>query len=283
MSHRARARTSLFGLGLLFLAFPLWLATRGSASGSNNGSTNGATNSGVMSGFIAPSPAPIAAASRADTDAAGFVVPADFPATLIRASLDPAALAAGGVQSAGVGAVLQAAADVINANPTALPNADAAIASARPDVDRLEALIHSGLAAQEDLTAFQTATSALATGMTQRQTALDNIFNGAIANLSAGQRTVITQIRANRAVEFSRDFPTEFLAIDRSQETWVNVRECLANEHIAVKHPETLDQGEQSQLATWRANQTVSAAKNALDANLATVTTAWNTAAGIGQ
>lgn len=282
MSRRARARTSLFGIGLLFLALPLWLATRGSASGSNNGSTNGATYSGVVTGSVALSSAS-AASSRAVGDAAGFVVPADFPATLIRAGLDPAALAAGGVQSAGVGAVLQAAADVINANPTALPNAEAAIASARPDVDRLEALIHSGLASQEELSAFQTATSALATGMTQRQTALDNIFNGAVASLSAGQRTVITQIRANRAVEFSRDFPTEFLTIDRSQETWVNVRECLANEHIAVKHPETLDQGEQSQLATWRANQTVSAAKNSLDANLATVTAAWNTAAGIGQ
>jgi hypothetical protein len=282
MSRRARARTSLFGIGLLFLAFPLWLATRRSASGSNNGSTNGVTNRGAVSGSIASSSSS-AATSRAVADAPGFVVPTDFPATLIRAGLDPAALAAGGVQSGGVGAVLQAAADTINANPNALPNADAAFAIARTDVDRLQALIQSGLGSQEDVTAYQTAVTSLATATSQRQTALDQIFTTAIANLSAGQRTVMTQIRANRAVEFSRDFPTEFLTLDRSQETWVNVRECLANEHIAVKHPETLDQGEQAQLATWRANQTVSAAKNSLDANLATVTTAWNTAAGVGQ
>jgi hypothetical protein len=281
MSRRARARTSLFGIGLFFLGIPLWLAARGSASG--GGTASVAANAGVVAGSVRAGDAHTGDVAAPTSDSSGFVVPADFPATLIRASLDPAALAAAGVLSAGVSPVLQLAADTINANPNALPDADAAYATARESVDRLQALIQSGLSSEQDRTAYQTAVTSLATATSQRQTALDQIFTAAIANLSAGQRTVLVQTRANRAVEFSRDFPTEFLTVDRNQETWVSVRECLANEHIAVKHPETLDQGEQSQLATWRANQTVSTAKNALEANLATVTTAWNTAAGIGQ
>jgi hypothetical protein len=253
MSRRARARTSLFGIALLFLVVPLWWSAHRVSS-------------------LVP---------RGDSDHAGFVVPADFPATLIRAGLDPKALAAAGVSSGTVGSVLQAAADTINANPNALPSADTAFMSARPDVDRLAAKIQSGLATQEDFTAYQAATSALATATTQRQTALDNIFTSAIANLSAGQRATLTQIRVNRAQDMSASHPTEFLVLDRSQEDWVSLRDCLANEHIAIKYPDTLDQGAQAQLAAWRADPAVSAAKNSLDANLAAVTTAWNTAAGV--
>ena len=159
--------------------------------------------------------------------------------------------------------------------------ADTAFMNARPDVDRLAAKIQSGLAAQEDFTAYQTATSALSTATTQRQTALDNIFSSAVANLSAGQRAALTQIRANRAQEMSASHPIEFLVIDRTQTDWVNLRDCLANEHIAIKHPETLDQGAQARLATWRADPAVSTAKNSLDSTIAAITTAWNTAAGV--
>jgi hypothetical protein len=213
----------------------------------------------------------------------GFVIPPDFPSTLIRAGLDPKALATGGILSGGVSAVLQAAADTMNANPTALTSADAAFASARGSVDQLQARIQSGLGTHDDLSAYQTALANLATATSQRQAALDQVFTTAIANLSAGQRSVLTQIRANCAQDFSRDYPTEFLTVSRTESDWVNVRDCLANERIAVQLPDTLDQGAQAQLATWRADPTVSAAKNSLDANLASVTTAWNTAAGVAQ
>lgn len=275
MSRRARTRTSLLGFGLLLLAFPLWLSTRGAAH-SSTGSTNSRSTRGSGNDAVRP-------VSRTDASRSGFVVPADFPCTLIRAGLDPAAITAAGVSSGTVTSVLQAAADTINANPTALPNADTALASARVDSDRLRALIQSGLAQQEDITAYQTATANLATATAQRQAVLDQIFTTAIASLSAGQKTVLTQIRSNRGSDFSKDYPTEFLAVDRTQVDWVSVRDCLANERIAIQLPDTLDQGAQAQLATWRADPTVSAAKNALDTNLASVTTAWNTAAGVAQ
>ena len=273
MSRRARTRTSILGFGLLFLALPLWLSTRGAAHSSTGSTKSGSTRGGGNDA--------LRSVSKGDGLPSGFVVPADFPCTLIRAGLDPAAIAAAGVLSGTVSSILQAAADTINAHPMDLPNADTAFAAARVDSDRLRILIQSGRASQEDITAYQTAMANLATATSQRQAALDQIFTSAIANLPAGQRTVITQVRTNRASDFSKDFPTEFVTVDRTQETWVSVRDCLANEHIGVTYPETLDQGAQAQLAAWRADPTVSAAKNALDANLASVTAAWNAAAGV--
>jgi hypothetical protein len=127
---------------------------------------------------------------------------------------------------------------------------------------------------------YQTATANLATATSQRQAALDATFAAATANLSEAARTTLTRIRASRAQDWSRDFPTEFLVIARQEAEWVSLRDCLANEHIAVKHPDLLSQDDQARLATWRADPAVLAAKTALDQNLTAVTDAWNTATG---
>src|SRR5262245_14514866 len=117
MSRRARKHTSIFSLALVFLAIPIWMSLRGSTGSSTTAvvstSTIGAGTTGSGSGGT------------------GFVVPDNFQVGLIRAGLDPKSLAASGVVANGVTPLLQAAADQMNANPTALPNADAAFAAAR--------------------------------------------------------------------------------------------------------------------------------------------------------
>jgi hypothetical protein len=208
------------------------------------------------------------------------VVPPNFQVILIRASLDPKAIAASGVTSSSVGPMLQAAADAINADLTALPNADASYAAARTSSDRLAALIRSGLGSQEEVSAYQAAMANLATATTQRQNALTNVFTAATASLLPTQRSPLTQIRANRAQDFSRDFPLEFLVIDRPEAEWVALRDALANEKIAQKYPDTLDPQAQANLAVWRANPSVAAAKISLVANTDSDTAAWNAAVG---
>jgi len=248
-------------LALVFLAIPLWLAWRSGSTGNTSSNASVSTVSTV----------------KGDS---GFTVPEDFQPTLIRASLDPRALAASGIVANGVTPLLQAAADQMNANPTALPQADTAFAAARVQSDHLLRVIQSGLASQEDVASYQTAVANLAAATSQRQTALDATFTAATANISAEARTTLTRIRANRAQDWSRDYPTEFLVIARQEAEWVSLRDCLANEHIAVKHPDLLSETAQASLATWRADPAVLAAKTALDQNLAAVTDAWNTATG---
>jgi len=265
MSRRARTQTSLLSLALLFLGIPLWLAMRSSTS------TSGSTGRGATVTAVSAS---------GGTGGAGFTVPDDFQPILIRAGLDPKSLAASGIVAVGVTPILQAAADQINANPTALPQADTARAAARVQSDQLLRTIQSGLATQDDVAAYQVALANFNTATAQRQAALDATFAAATANLSAEARSTLTQIRANRGQDWSRDFPFEFLVIARQEAEWVPLRDCLANEHIAIKHPDLLSQDDQARLATWRADPAVLAAKTALDQNLAAVTDAWNTATG---
>ncbi|MGK2922184.1 MAG: hypothetical protein ACSLE4_05265 [Methyloceanibacter sp.] len=253
MSRRARTHTSLLGLALVFLGVPLWWASRGIGGGD------------------------------AEREHSGFVVPPNFQVKLLRAGLGAEALATAGISSGSVSGMLQAAADELNAHPNDLTAADSNLASARVESDRLRRRIQSGLASQEGIASYQTATSNLASAQTSRQSALDSVFAAATANVTAPQRAALTQIRANRAVDHSKDFPMEFLVVQRPETEWVALRDALANERQAVKYPDLLDQTAQSMLATWRADQGVSSARSSLDSNLTTVTTAWNTAAGEGQ
>jgi hypothetical protein len=201
-------------------------------------------------------------------------IPADFRSTLIRAGLDSAALAAAGVSANSVSSVLQAVATSINNDPTRLSSADTSYASARRDVDRLRALIESGKASQEDVSAYQSASSSLATATAARTAALDAYFTAGAGILSEGQRSTLTTIRANRAHEL----PIEFLVVNRSQEEWVDLRDALANERIETEIGEEPDAGDQAALATWRAVNAVASAKSSSDANLATVASSWNAA-----
>jgi hypothetical protein len=265
MSRRARTHTSLLSLALVFLGVPVWLAMRGSAT------TTGTVGTGSTVTTVSTS---------GGTGGAGFTIPDDFQPALIRAGLDPKALAASGIVAGGVIPLLQAAADQMNANPTALPQADTARAAARVLSDQLLRKIQSGLASQEEVAGYQTALADFNAATTQRQTALDAIYNAATANLAEGTKTTLGRIRSNRAQDWSRDYPTEFLVISRQEAEWVTLRDCLANEHIAVKHPDLLSEDDRAKLTAWRADPAVSAAKSALDQNLTAVTNAWNTATG---
>ena len=264
MTRRARTHTSIFGLALLFLVIPLWWSAS-HVTGSSSTSTTASTGSGGGSG---------------GSGGSGFVVPPDFQATLIRTGLEPKALAASGILALEVGPILQAAADYLNAHPNALSEADSARAAARVLTDQLLRTIQSGLGSQEDVTAYQAALASFNTATSQRQAVLDACFAAGTANVSVARRTTLDRIRSNRAQDWSRDFPTEFLVIAREEAEWVALRDALANEKIAMKYPDLLSVSAQVNLATWRADPAVAAAKIALTANLDSVTEAWNTAAG---
>jgi hypothetical protein len=250
MSRRARTHTSLLGFALVFLAVPLWWASS-------------------RVGDAAP-----------DAEHSSFLVPDNFKVKLIRSGLGADALAAAGVAAVSVTPVLQAAADELNAHPGTLPTADTSYTAARVESDRLRAIIQSGQASQEQIASYQTQMANLAAASGQRATALDAVFAAATANLSAPQRSALAQIRANRAVDHSKEFPIEFLVLSRTEAQWVALRDALANEKQAIKYPDTLDATAQALLATARADPTVAAAIVSRTTTQDAVTASWNTASG---
>ena len=253
MSARARTHTSLLGLAILALVLPLWWSA-------HNAEASTDTDPSAGGGGGTPS----------------FVVPSNFKVKLIRAGLDTQALAAAGVPSQGIHAVLQAAADHMNANPSAISGADATFAAAQVSADTLRRKVQSGLATPEEVSACQSAIAALASATSARQAALDATFNAATAGLSSEVRARLAMIRSNR----SWGLPLELLTVERTEAQWVALRDALSNERIAAELSEEPDGAAQALLTAARSNGTVSAAKAALDTNLASVTTSWNTAAG---
>lgn len=200
--------------------------------------------------------------------------PQQLSVALIRLNLSAQALTAAGVPSALISGLVNDVQDQINANPAALSNATASLGQARAEHDRLQRLVQSGVHAQADLTAYNTAVTQLNSTQTQLQSVLDDLWTAGTADLTEGQRTVLSRIRSNSSWEM----PIEFLTVNRAQAQWVQLREALANERISAANDEPPDPAVQELLAQLRADVTVSAAIANLSANLAANTAAWNQA-----
>lgn len=254
MSRLVRKPVTLFSFAFVLLLVPVWWWAR----------------------YVPAAAAPAALAAAKDAEVPNVPPHADFKVTLLRAGLKPEALAAAGVASNGISGVLSLAAQTVAGAPNALREADAAYATARVQSDQLERLIQSGKGHEQEVAAYQAAKTALSTAEAQRQAVLDGLFAAATANLSSAQRTALTNLRANAAW----NLPPEFLVVNRDQAEWVRLRDALANERISRKLGDEPDAGAQAQLANWRANNSVAAARSALDTNLAQIRTNWNAASG---
>lgn len=239
MTRFARKHPTFFGLAVLALAIPLALR---------------------LAAFSAVPAAPVASA--------------DLASTLIRAGLDPEALAAAGVSSNQAAAVVDDFGEAMSAEPTRLSAADASHAAAKVASDQLRRLIQSGRGSQEDVTSYQTAMSDLQAAEAARQGALDDWYEAGTASLSNAQLAVLATIKANRHWKLD----IELLAQSRSEAEWVELRDALAHERIAPKYNEPVSQPVASFLADCRADAAVSTAKSSFVANATAVETAWKTA-----
>jgi len=195
---------------------------------------------------------------------------------LHRVDLDPGALTAAGVSPGSVADVVGNARAYLIEYEGQLAQADQSFADAKAQCASLRKLIRSGQGTQDDLTAYTAAQAALASARSQRDGLLDDLFDDATANLTGDHRTTLTQIRGNSPWKL----PLEFLVVERSESDWVTLRDALANERIAQKLDVDPDPDAQGLLTQLRAVTAVSTAKANLDANLATVTSAWDQAVG---
>jgi hypothetical protein len=264
MSRQARTRSSLV-LGLIaFLVAGAWFASRQLARAGDSKDT-----------VIADAATP---AAKKDSAARAVVypVPTDFKAKLLAAGLSPRALAAAGVSSISVLPTLQAAADQMNAAPIALDNAEETRSNARVAADALARKIQSGKASQEEIASYPAAKAALESAEAACQSVLDGYFTAATANLTSNQRAALITIRANKAWTL----PEQYLVVNRSESSWVALRDALANERIAVELPGSASQSCTDLLSTVRADPAVSFATTSIQTGLTQITTAWNTAAG---
>lgn len=201
---------------------------------------------------------------------------AELEVALLRAGLGPEALTAAGLSGSNATTVVGDLRTYMTSNAGVLDSADASYASAKQSVDQLKRLIQSGQATNDDLTAYTTAKSDLASAQTQRSGVLDDFFTAGADSLSQAQKDTLTTIKGNS----DWDRPTEFLVLSHTDADWVELRECLANERIAADQGEDPDPDAQATLSDYQSAAPVAAAKANLDANLAVIAAAWDQAIG---
>lgn len=195
---------------------------------------------------------------------------------LLRCGLDAEALAAAGVTSDEVASVVNAMSAAIAADPGALGNADAAVASARVEADALTRKVSSGLASQEVVAALASAKTALSNAEASRAGVIDGLFADATEGLPPAKVAALSTIRANREQELA----IEFLVKSREHTEWHALRKALNNERICAKIGDQPDPELQTKLATWRAEPSCAAAKSACDTHGDSVKAAWDSAVG---
>jgi len=198
----------------------------------------------------------------------------DLASTLIRAGLDPDALAAAGVSGNQASGLVDAFEAAMAAEPARLATADASYRSAKVTSDQLRRLIQSGRGDQQDVSNYQTAMSGLQSAEADRKSALDDWFDAGTAGLGLAQVATLQTLRGNR--DWKLDI--EFLTVDRTEAEWVQLRDALTHERVAAKYGENVDPGVQSFLAAARSNATVSAATTSFSANLSAVKASWENA-----
>jgi hypothetical protein len=206
----------------------------------------------------------------------------DPPATRIevevaleRMGLTLKSVAAAGLNSAQVSAVVGEAAGSIRSNIQSLRNADIAAGNARAEGDRLRRLIQAGLSTEQDRAAYATAQSSLSAAQAQAQTVLDAASTAAMANFSPELKTALETLNANKAW----DLPIQYRAVSRSQADWVGLRDALANDRVAAGLHQEPDPTAAALLQAANQNPAVLSAANNLQ-GITELQTAWNTAVG---
>jgi hypothetical protein len=199
-------------------------------------------------------------------------LPSSVEVMLLRAELDPEALAAAGISGAALSALLATAAPTLTELPSSLAAADASAASARVERDRLVRLVQSGQGGEEDVTALAAARGELAEAEAARATVLDDAFEAVTSGMSEGRISTLTQIRANAHWHV----PVKYRVSARNQRAWLAIRDLLA--HVRTYADFELEPlpEQASALAAFDEESAVAAAASNLATNLSGVRAAWD-------
>lgn len=195
---------------------------------------------------------------------------------LIQCGLDAKSLCAAGVPSGSISGVVSDVREEMTDHPGSLETAQQSLGSARSQHDQLQRLIQSGLGTAQDLTTFASASSSLSSAQGSVNSTLSSLFTAGTADLATAQRNILSTTKANRAAGWTH--PVEFLTVTRTEAQWVELRNALANERIALALGEAPSAEAQAILSAARSDGTVSSAIASLQVNLPAVEAAWTSA-----
>lgn len=192
---------------------------------------------------------------------------------LYRAGLSPDLLAAAGIDSNAVSGIVGHVADTIRAG-NGIAAADGTFESASQAYQAALRTLQSGLAGESGPSTLAASKAALASAASARQAAVAAVVTAATADLTQGQRALLSQFAANSG----KDVPAQLRAVSRTSAQWHALRDALARERYCAVSGESLDETASSLLSAARAEATVSDAAANLQSRLSANAQAWNSA-----
>ncbi len=194
--------------------------------------------------------------------------------TMLRVGLSPEALATSGCTATDASAAVSDLDDHLAESGGAIASADSAWADANAAVQTLKRKIQVNQATQAEIDSLAGLEATLAAAQSTLQGLLDGAFEAATDSFSQSEVDTLLSIKSNG----SWGIPTHFLVVDRTEASWVALRDALAEERIAAKYDESVSAESQALISAALADSDVATAKTNLDTNLASVAAAWESA-----
>lgn len=192
---------------------------------------------------------------------------------LSMSGLSPKALAAAGITAEQVPALVARTSDYLAHDGQGLNDRLAATRALRTTVGKLESKVRSGLASAEEIASLDAKHAELAAAEQAVHSLVTGFTQAGTTGVNGGTVQTLQNFAANRRHEL----PIEYLAVQRENAVWNQLRDALANVRVAARTGVEPDPRCKTVVETANADPAVASAKQGL-ANLQAVEAAWNTA-----
>lgn len=245
----------------------------------------GATLSVVLGGLALATAVTIGVISLPSPHSSPLMLPAtnqELAVTLSRLRLNPEPLAAAGLTAQQTTSLVSNLRSHLSTHMDAIRLADTELGNASNTVDALTRRIRAGLGSEQDVSQLASATTALNTARSSLNSLLAAAYSAATDGLGQNALSGIATSRGNldgvAGDSGVGGIPTQYLFSSRSETTWVNLRDALANVRISGRHNQDPNPDAQSLISSLNAEPATATAIANLNNNLSTVTAAWNNA-----
>lgn len=214
--------------------------------------------------------------SPAAAQPGGDLTPLTAETMLHRLGLGPDRLAAVGLDGSRAQTVVNDLAAELAANLAEIQLAQTTHAMARSNRDALQNAVREGDHSDETRSALQAAEDEFVSTSSALDQHLDGLFTAATESLTALQRDELQTIHENASHRGS----VAFKVVERSQSSWLNIREALVAERYANETGEPIPDGAAALLASVRSEADVASAQASYDLRYDEVAAACDSALG---
>lgn len=192
---------------------------------------------------------------------------------LSRLGLDPASVAAAGLDAPAAAGLVSSAAESLSEVEAALVQADEGVLATRATAEALRAKLVAGTATQEEKATWPAVRQAADAAVDARSALHDQLFAVVVASLSDSAKSAAANIRSSAATW--SDVAPPYRVVVRDEAAMLALRDALDAERIALKREREVPEAVAALLAQARAEPAVATALASTAANAQVIAQTW--------